>query len=341
MRVSWRVMLKTLRTHPVVEYNFMRFSLFILLALLYSAQISAAQPTSDFAHQGEGAFRLLKRNGIHPSKVVIAEFREMNEGKFTSDGGLRKDIEYVLPIRIIDEQLFGEKYRQVDIVSDVLKNRVFYLISGHGGADPGAIGERGELDLYEDEYAYDVMLRFGRAALAHSATVYFISQDDDGIRDIKYLKADHDETHRNGKNVGSGKMGRLKPRVDEINRLYKKHGNAYQRVVEFHVDYFHKDRQIDVDFYYGSRRGKELAERLRETIRLKYKTVRPGRGYKGRIFPRSWYTLVHAIPVTAYIELGNINHKGDQVRIIEPNNRQTIAEWLLDAFIEDVKSQKK
>ncbi len=319
----------------------MRFSSFILLVLLFSVQISTAQPTSDFARQGEGAFRLLKRNGIHPSKVVIAEFREMNEGKFTSDGGLRKDVDYVLPVRMIDQPLFGEEFRKVDIVSTVLKGRVFYLVGGHGGADPGAIGVREGVNLYEDEYAYDVMLRFGRAALAHSATVYFISQDDDGIRDINYLKADHDETHRDGKNVGSGKRGRLKPRVDEINRLYRKHENAYQRVVEFHVDYFHQDRQIDVDFYYGSRRGKELAERLRETIRLKYEQVQPGRGYKGRILPRSWYTLVHSIPVTVYIELGNINHKGDQVRIIEPDNRQTVAEWLLEAFIEDAKSQRK
>ena len=39
------------------------------------------------------------------------------------------------------------------------------------------------------------------------------------------------------------------------------------------------------------------------------------------------------LPVTVYIELGNIQNELDQVRLIENNNRQAIANWLTDGFL--------
>ena len=43
--------------------------------------------------------------------------------------------------------------------------------------------------------------------------------------------------------------------------------------------------------------------------------------------------LRNAVPVTVYIELGNIQNNKDQIRIVEKNNRQAIANWLTDGFI--------
>ena len=61
--------------------------------------------------------------------------------------------------------LFGSKYKIVDPIDHQLQGCVYYLVSGHGGPDPGAIGLWGKHRLCEDEYAYDVMLRLeiGRA----------------------------------------------------------------------------------------------------------------------------------------------------------------------------------
>ena len=46
-------------------------------------------------------------------------------------------------------------------------------------------------------------------------------------------------------------------------------------------------------------------------------------------------------PVTALVELGNINHRGDQLRIIQWDNRQFLADWLTLGLIEDAKKSAR
>ena len=82
--------------------------------------------------------------------------------------------------------IFGETYANTPLVDQKLRNKVFYLISGHGGPDVGAQGQRGSHTLCEDEYAYDVTLRLMKKLLSHGATVYMVLRDpDDGIRDAR------------------------------------------------------------------------------------------------------------------------------------------------------------
>ncbi|MFZ1495473.1 MAG: N-acetylmuramoyl-L-alanine amidase, partial [Saprospiraceae bacterium] len=52
--------------------------------------------------------------------------------------------------------IFGKAYEYVPIEDKSLSGRVFYIVSGHGGPDPGAMGKHGSHTLCEDEYAYDV-----------------------------------------------------------------------------------------------------------------------------------------------------------------------------------------
>ena len=57
------------------------------------------------------------------------------------------------------EALFGKEYATYQITSNELSGACFYLVSGHGGPDPGAIGIYQGRQLHEDEYAYDIILR--------------------------------------------------------------------------------------------------------------------------------------------------------------------------------------
>ena len=63
------------------------------------------------------------------------------------------------------ESLFGKKLATYQITSNELSGACFYLVSGHGGPDPGAIGIYQGRQLHEDEYAYDIILRLARELL--------------------------------------------------------------------------------------------------------------------------------------------------------------------------------
>ena len=86
------------------------------------------------------------------------------------------------------EPLFGKAQASYSVTSSSLKGAVFYLVSGHGGPDPGCIGHYQGKERHEDEYAYDIILRLGRELLRRGAKVYFIIQDKkDGIRETAIL----------------------------------------------------------------------------------------------------------------------------------------------------------
>lgn len=75
------------------------------------------------------------------------------------------------------EPLFGKANATYQVTSNSLKGATFYLVSGHGGPDPGCIGKYQGKELHEDEYAYDIILRLGRELLKRGAKVHFIIQD--------------------------------------------------------------------------------------------------------------------------------------------------------------------
>ena len=134
------------------------------------------------------------------------------------------------------EPLFGKSHSSYTVSSSSLKGAVFYLVSGHGGPDPGCIGKYQGKELHEDEYAYDIILRLGKELLERGAKVYFIIQDaKDGIRDSYILKNSKRETCM-GKPIPLNQVERLKQRCVAINDLYRKDKSSYKRAIFIHVD---------------------------------------------------------------------------------------------------------
>ncbi len=324
----------------------MKFFLFTI-ALTAVTMSAVAQSDSEFAfataQKGEGIYSLLRSNGLKPSAVAVAEFRKINARHLSSDGGLRLNVDYRLPSRpnIKSYPIFGSTYKDVEILNTTLQGHVYYLVSGHGGPDPGAQGSRGGRTLSEDEYAYDTMLRTARGLIAQSATVYIIVRDTDGIRDLQFLPGDKDETHLGGHSISRNQRTRLQDRVSIINGLYDKHRKTArsQQLIEIHVDSrVSKSTQIDVNFYYGSPNGRSLSSTLQSSFRHEYSLVQPDRHYNGKLVERGGlYMLRNTKPVAVLIELANIQHRGDQVRITKPENRQTLADWIVRGLIIDAK----
>lgn len=234
--------------------------------------------------------------------------------------------------------IFGKDYEETIILNDRLKGQVYYLISGHGGPDPGAIGKKDGHMLCEDEYAYDVTLRFARNLLQQSATVYMITRDTDGIRDQEYLENDKDETVWFNQSIPLNHVKRLRQRSSKINELYEKHKNdgvTIQRVIEIHIDSRYETQKVDIFFYYypGSSVGKDLAEEMYRTIKSEYEEHQSNRGYSGVVKSRDLHTLRESKPPVVYIELGNITNEFDQKRLLIVNNRQAIANWLTQGIL--------
>jgi N-acetylmuramoyl-L-alanine amidase len=244
---------------------------------------------------------------------------------------------------VVTNSLFGEKYKEVTVASDELKGAVYYLVSGHGGPDPGAMANYSGHTLCEDEYAYDITLRLARNLIERGASVYMITRDkNDGIRDDAFLKPDKDEVCYPNQKIPLNQVQRLRQRKDIINKLYMEHRNDFQRMVEIHVDSRSKDENIDVFFYYDqrSKTGFDAAKTLLNTFEQKYNEKQPGRGYNGSISTRNLYMVNNTFPPAVYIELGNINHARDQKRFIVTDNRQAVANWLRDGLIKDFQNNK-
>lgn len=239
--------------------------------------------------------------------------------------------------KTITEPLFGKSLQTVTIKSKELAGACFYLVSGHGGPDPGAVSKVGGVTLHEDEYAYDITLRLARNLMERGAKVHIIIQDSkDGIRDDKYLSNSKRETCM-GKAIPLNHTKRLSQRCSAINRLARKDPEKYKRAIFIHVDSRRMKEQIDVFLYHApkSSLGKRLANNIRQTIEDKYDQHQPNRGFKGTVSSRRLYVLRETVPVAAFLELGNIQNEKDRKRLVIPNNRQALANWICQGIIKD------
>lgn len=306
------------------------------------------------ALEGDGIYTLLRRHGVSPTKYYN-DFVEMNQDDLGEDESLILGKQYILPdtlaakkVEVVEEgitySIFGDDFKKVDTVSKRLDNTVYYLISGHGGPDPGAVEKyRGKL-IAEDEYAYDVTLRLARELISHGAEVHVIVQDaNDGIRDSKVLELDTDETVFSN-TIPLSQLERLKQRTKAVNDLYVKNSGKYQRLLVTHVDSRGEGTNIDVFFYHHekSTNGKRLAESIHQTFFRKYKKFQPNRLYNGTFMERSsLYVVKNTLPAMAYIEIGNIRNKKDQRRILDPDNRQALAKWISEGILLDYESSKE
>ncbi|MEP2237100.1 MAG: N-acetylmuramoyl-L-alanine amidase, partial [Maribacter sp.] len=210
------------------------------------------------AEPGDGILSLLRKQGVDPYEV-FDEFVALNTDNLRDSVHLIAGRTYVMPlikldtVAIVDSlqiqakevkeiertsyDIFGEKYKTVLTKSKRLEGNVYYLVSGHGGPDPGAMGMYAGKAIAEDEYAYDITLRLAKELMSHGAEVYIIIQDEnDGIRDERVLEIDHDEVAYPDKTIPLNQLARLKQRVDIINDLYKDNRGKYQRLIVTHVD---------------------------------------------------------------------------------------------------------
>lgn len=356
-----------------------RFVLTIFLVFAVASQSLVAQNKEVVAKNGDGIYKLLKRNGLDPAKYTDS-FIELNKTRLGKNNALFTGVKYKLPdtgmntIKAVSSpaitsteppstkvssadpspnakstgpfkylSIFGSKYASVEIKSNELKGAIYYLKSGHGGPDPGAVGRYQNHQVCEDEYAYDVTLRIARNLVEKGATVYMITIDkNDGIRDESFLKADKDEVCYPNLNIPLNQVRRLHQRVEVINQLYAKNGNAFQRFIAIHVDSRSKNENIDIFFYHDtqSKTGKRAATILQRTFHNKYNEHQPGRGYYGSVSSRNLYVLKNSYPVGVFIELANMNHQRDIKRLIIADNRQAVANWLTEGLVVDFKTNK-
>ncbi|WP_372774198.1 N-acetylmuramoyl-L-alanine amidase [Mangrovibacterium sp.] len=345
------------------------YKIFAIVSLIIlSLQVLRAQdyPTVK-AERGDGIYSILKRHNLSPGEY-LNPFIELNKDKLGKNNSVFVGQSYRLPVagttggsnepavsgdaaakvssaggKMMTNSLYGDKYSRFSVVDNSLEGAVFYLVSGHGGPDPGAIGHLGKNLLCEDEYAYDVTLRLSRSLEEHGAKVYMIIQDkNDGIRDASILSPDKDEVCYPSSSIPRNQTMRLRQRTDAVNKLYVANKGRFQRLVIIHVDSRSKGENIDVFFYHDkqSNTGKKLAWNLQKTFKEKYDYYQPNRGYQGTVSMRNLYVLKYSYPAAVFIELGNINHTRDQQRFMIENNRQALANWLCDGLIKDFKNNK-
>jgi N-acetylmuramoyl-L-alanine amidase len=310
--------------------------------MMMTAQLASSQtspPLMVKPQAGEGIQSFLIRNGLDPAKNLTT-FIELNAGKFGKDNGLLAHNAYLLPTTELKttEPLLGENYKEIVSSSSELAGTLYFLISGHGGPDPGASGVYGDDRLDEDEYAYDITLRLGKSLMEKGAKVIFVVQDtDDGIRDDKILKYDNDETCM-GDAIPLEQVDRLRQRVNKVNQLSRDMSNyKFQRSISIHLDSRSHKEQTDVFFYYHhiSQTGKLLANTLRQTLAEKYSQHQPNRGFNGTVSTRPLYEVKFTRPVSVFIELGNIRNFRDQQRFILNSNRQALATWICDGLVKE------
>ena len=356
-----------------------KLCILLFLAFLFSGTALWAQQKAT-PKSGEGISSFLLRHNRSPKKYYD-DFIELNKKKLGKNNVLKVGVTYVIPPAkkssgipagnteaknataksagiqqksskakatkigtTIKEPLFGKELANVKVTSNRLAGACFYVVSGHGGPDPGAIGRVGKHELHEDEYAYDIALRLARNLMQEGAEVHIIIQDaKDGIRDDSYLPNSKRETCM-GDAIPLNQVQRLQQRCNKITAYYQKHRKkySYSRAIFIHIDSRSKGKQTDVFFYYSNRKAdsKRLANNMKDTFESKYGKHQPNRGFSGTVSGRNLYVLSHTTPASVFVELGNIQNTFDQRRLVINSNRQALAKWLMEGFLKDYKERK-
>jgi N-acetylmuramoyl-L-alanine amidase len=234
-------------------------------------------------------------------------------------------------------KIFGKKYEDVPIKDASLKGKIFYVESGHGGPDPGAMFKKDGRTMCEDEYAYDVSLRVARLLIAHGGTVFIITRDpNDGIRDGQMLTCDADERTYPDLKIPAAHKPRLYQRSDAINTLYDKYqkeGMTDQRCIIIHVDSRVKTLQTDIFLYYQSNSSvsKKMGQNILENLKDNHEGKRK---YRGTLSSRDLHMMRECKVPTVYVEMGNLRNAVDLERIRTGAHRQEVADWLYEGFIQ-------
>ncbi|MBR8726054.1 N-acetylmuramoyl-L-alanine amidase family protein [Bacteroides pyogenes] len=349
-----------------------RFGILLCFSVFFLIPGAKAQEKAT-PKAGEGISTFLLRHNRSPKKYYN-DFVELNRKQLGKEEVLKMGMTYVIPPvkrtktvsgkpladklpaggkkkivpdkpsrkgTSIHQPLFGKQLADVPVTSERLAGSCFYIVSGHGGPDPGAIGYVGKHELHEDEYAYDIALRLARNLMQEGAEVHIIIRDaKDGIRDDAYLSNSKRETCM-GAPIPLNQVQRLKQRCERINTLYRedRKNYAYCRAIFIHVDSRSKGKQTDVFFYHSMKKAesKRLAYNMKDLFESKYGKHQPNRGFSGTVSERNLYVLAYTHPASVFVELGNIQNTFDQRRLVINSNRQALANWLMEGFIKDYK----
>ncbi|PJJ61193.1 N-acetylmuramoyl-L-alanine amidase [Hymenobacter chitinivorans DSM 11115] len=354
------------------------YLLLVLLGLLTAPAFAQTSYRRVKARNGDGVETLLLRHGLNPRRYGAA-FKQLNQKNLTRRHGLITGRTYVLPkplaarkttarkapasnttarrtrlateapvvvskTPISNAALFGPRYNVARAASGPLRGAVYYLSSGHGGPDPGAIGQYGSYKLAEDEYAYDVTVRLARVLLSYGALVYVMVQDpNDGIRDENVLPMDYDEVQYPNLRIPLSQVQRLRQRIAQVNKLHARHKGAYQRLLALHVDSRSVGQNIDVFFYHHptSATGLRLAKNIHKVFTNRYKRAQPNRPYSGNVSERgTLYEVRNSHAPAVFMELGNIRNQKDQRRFVVADNRQALANWIAEGLIADYRGKQ-
>lgn len=280
--------------------------------------------------------KLVAERKLSPSEIELLNPETSISSKLAIGSALR------VSSKSLNVPLFGKRYEKVDVKTSDLHNQVFYIVPGHGGPDPGAIAKNvdGQYTICEDEYAYDVSLRLAKNLMENGAIVYIIVEDEnDGIRDEMYLDCDQDETNMGGHKIPINQKKRLKQGISKVNKLYKKYkkqGYAKQWMLSLHIDAQSEANRQDVFFYYQSESAasKKKAIDIQNVFEEKYQVYRKTREYNGTVSARPLYVVRNSDPEPVFIELANIHNPEDRKRILFPKNRQLLADWITEGFMQ-------
>lgn len=277
---------------------------------------------------------VMDNTGVNSNNTVDSVSNSSESAAYTPTGTQLKRT----GIKTINVPLMGAGYDVVHIEDFSLAGQVFYIIGGHGGPDPGAVYKGNNMQLCEDEYAYDVALRLARNLMQHGAIVEIIIQDlNDGIRDDAILMCDTDELTLGTHTIPLNQKTRLRERVAVVNKLYdkyKKQGYKVHKAIEIHVDSRSRHMRQDVFFYYNQHNpaSKTLAENIQNVFAAKYDKHQKNRGYHGHVEDRGIYMVRNIKPDMVFVELANITNEVDQKRLLINTNRQALANWLFEGL---------
>lgn len=315
---------------PILLYNYNGRSIRSTIGIdNWDLAIRIQQFNRDMAKAG------YRKSDYVENEVLWVPYHEL----YCSEEARYKNKERPLSLETRTFPIFGKKHEKVPLKNESLKGSVFYIVSGHGGPDPGAVGKIGKHKVCEDEYAYDVALRLARELVKRGGTAYMITRDiNDGIRSGKIFTHDEDEFVWGNYKIPFNQKARLFQRSDIVNQLYSQHlkqGIKNQRLIAIHVDSRSKRQQTDVFFYHfpKHKEGERIAKNIQKTFQKKYKKYQKNRGYRGTVTPRDLHMLREPNCTSVYVELGNIANSLDQQRFLLADNRQLLAEWLMEGLI--------
>ena len=127
----------------------------IFVITLLPLQAQYVEDNIVVAQEWEGIYEILLRNELLP-KIHRQPFIKVNAKKLNGDTLLIAGNTYELPNKIEEpppmkevkkptsytNPVFGKKYENVPVIDNQLEGAIYYLVSGHGGPDPGAMGNR-------------------------------------------------------------------------------------------------------------------------------------------------------------------------------------------------------